>query len=289
MPLPKKVSELTSELAEYADLEIVWIAHEEGLLDENYKLLKQYLRYHEVVLTYTVTVEGIQASGEVVINVGITKVKNTIYIGGNYYQQTGGGDVAGDVLCQLSKFDSPRGVLPGAAKTWGYSYSKGQFNGYTWYIDKTDEIIINGTNFENIFTNEYAEINTFTGSFVKTGTLNTQTNSVYSIRLSNALQDLLDNRNITYKSSSRVITTVSIKTLLEELITFNSTNTEIIYEVLNSTNNWFTITASITDSYASNIVHEYVTNFELTGFYIGDYFEEISANKITLDKDEIIL
>ena len=30
------------------------------------------------------------------------------------------------------------------------------------------------------------------------------------------LQDLLDNRNITYKSSSRVITTVSIKTLLEE-------------------------------------------------------------------------
>ena len=139
MPLPKKVSDLTSEMAEYADLEIAWAANEEGLLDENYKLLKQYLRYHEVVLTYTINVEGNEATGEVVINVGITKVKNTIYIGGNYYQQTGGGDAAGDVLCQLSKFDSPVGVLPGAAKTWGYSYSQGQFNGLTWYIDKTDE------------------------------------------------------------------------------------------------------------------------------------------------------
>lgn len=139
MPLPKKVSELTSEMAEYADLEIKWSATEEGLLDENYKLLKQYLRYHEVALTYSVTVDGNTATNEVVINVGITQVKNTIYIGGNYYQQTGGGDVAGDVLCQLSKFDSPVGVLPGAAKTWGYSYSQGQFNGLTWYIDKTDE------------------------------------------------------------------------------------------------------------------------------------------------------
>lgn len=136
MPLPKKVSELTSEMAEYADLEIKWSANEEGLLDENYKLLKQYLRYHEVALSYSVTVDGNTATNEVVINVGITQVKNTIYIGGNIYQQTGGGDAAGDVLCQLSKFDSPVGVLPGAAKTWGYSYSQGQFNGLTWYIDK---------------------------------------------------------------------------------------------------------------------------------------------------------
>lgn len=141
MPLPKKVSELTSELAEYADLEIKWAASEEGLLDENYKLLKQYLRYHEAVLTYTVTVDGIEASGEVVINVGITEVKNTIYLGGNWYQQSGTGEVSGDVLCQLSKFDSPVGVLGGAAKTWGYSYNQGQFQGTTWYIDVyvTDE------------------------------------------------------------------------------------------------------------------------------------------------------
>jgi hypothetical protein len=60
MPLPKKVSELTSEMADYADLEITWSANEEGLLDENYKLLKQYLRYHEVTLTYSISIDTLE-------------------------------------------------------------------------------------------------------------------------------------------------------------------------------------------------------------------------------------
>ena len=139
MPLPKVVSELTDQLPDYANLEIAWSANEEGLLDENYKLLKQYLRYHEVVLTYALTVDGNEATGEVVINVGITEVKNTIYLGGNWYQQSATGADSGDVLCQLSKFDGPVGVLPSAALTWGYSYSQGQFQGTTWYVDITDE------------------------------------------------------------------------------------------------------------------------------------------------------
>jgi hypothetical protein len=140
LPLPTKISEVTTEaMADYQDLAITWSCSGEGTMDENHKLLKQYLRYHEVVLTYTVTVEGIQASGEVVINVGITEVKNTIYLGGNWYQQSGTGSVSGDVLSMLSKFDSPVGVLGGAAKTWGYSYSYGQFQGTTWYIDVKDD------------------------------------------------------------------------------------------------------------------------------------------------------
>lgn len=135
LPLPKTVGELTTELAEYKDLAITWTSTEEGLIDENGKLLKQYLRYHEAVLVYSIEVEGNVATGEVVINVGITEVKNTIYLGGNWYQQSGTGEVAGDVLCQLSMFDKPEGVLGGAAKTWGYSYSQGQFQGTTWYMD----------------------------------------------------------------------------------------------------------------------------------------------------------
>ncbi len=140
MPLPRKVGDIATGMDEYADLDITWSVNEEGLLDENFKLLKQYLRYHEVVLTYAVTVDGNTATNEVVINVGITEVKNTIYIGGNYYQQSGGGIHTGDVLSQLSKFDAPVGVLGTASKTWGYSYGNGQFNGYTWYIDETDEV-----------------------------------------------------------------------------------------------------------------------------------------------------
>lgn len=139
MPLPKKVSDLTSELANYADLEIAWTANEDGLLDENYKLLKQYLRYHEAVLTYTVTVDGVSATGEVVVNVGITEVQNAVYIGGNYYQQSETGKNAGDALSQLSKFDASVGNLKDAAKIWGFSYNHGEFNGLTWYLDKVDE------------------------------------------------------------------------------------------------------------------------------------------------------
>ena len=135
MPLPKKVSDLTTEMAEYKDLAITWAATEEGLIDENGKLLKQYLRYHEAVLVYAIEVEGVVATGEVVINVGITEVKNTIYLGGNWYQQSATGENSGDVLCQLSKFDGPVGTLGTSSRTWGYSYGRGEFQGTTWYID----------------------------------------------------------------------------------------------------------------------------------------------------------
>ena len=137
LPLPTKISEVTTEaMADYQDLAITWSCSEEGTMDEDHKLLKQYLRYHEVALIYAVEdEEGNVATNEIVINIGITAVKNTIYIGGNYYQQKGTGDVAGDVLCQLSKFDTPLGTLSTAPKTWGYSYSHGEFNGLTWYIE----------------------------------------------------------------------------------------------------------------------------------------------------------
>lgn len=140
MPLPKKVSDLTTEMAEYADLEIAWSASEDGLLDENFKLKKQYLRYHEVVLTYGITYEGNTATNEVVINVGIAKNKNTIYIGGFFAQdQSGGGIYAGDALPQLSKFDSIQGTLTGRGQQYGAAYGHAMFGGYTYSLEYTEE------------------------------------------------------------------------------------------------------------------------------------------------------
>lgn len=148
IPLPStiadvvaKVPSATDKFEGFTDLAITWSAKEEGLLGEDHKLLKQYLRYHEATLVYSVTVGEATATGEIVINVGIAELKNTIYVGGNIYQQAGGGDTIGDVLCQLSKFDKPVGSLGSAARTWGYSYSEGQFNGYTWYIDEFEKAI----------------------------------------------------------------------------------------------------------------------------------------------------
>lgn len=150
MPLYKTVGEavaaykeatgITDDLmAEYADIEIKWTASEEGLLDENYKLLKQYLRYHEAVLSYEVTDGTDTATNEIVINVGLAEKKNTIYIGGNFYQQSGGGIHTGDALSHLSKFDESVGTLTSGAQKWGFSYGHGEFGGYTYYIDETDE------------------------------------------------------------------------------------------------------------------------------------------------------
>ena len=139
MPLPKTVAELTTELPEYKDMVITWTSTEEGLIDENGKLLKQYLRYHEAVLVYEIEAEdGSKATGEVVINVGVAEVKNTIYIGGPSYQQsTTDQALKGDVLGVLSKFDAPVGTLSNTYKTWGKS--NGQFSGLTWYIDVYEE------------------------------------------------------------------------------------------------------------------------------------------------------
>ena len=117
-------------MAEYADVDINWTCSEEGLFDENFKLLKQYLRYHEVVLTYSITLEGNTATGEVVINVGIAEVKNTVYIGGFFAQdQSAGGIHAGDALTQLSKFDDARGTLTARGLKLSGTYGYGVFGG----------------------------------------------------------------------------------------------------------------------------------------------------------------
>ena len=133
LPLPKTVKEIRTDIEEYADTEITWTANEEGLLDENYKLLKQYLRYHEVTLTYSVTDGTNVATGEILINVGVTEVKNTIYIGGPFFQQSASDEHATDMLHYMSKFDEVVGA-PGSkyATTGGEQFL---FSGLTFYVD----------------------------------------------------------------------------------------------------------------------------------------------------------
>lgn len=135
LPLPKTIGEIAPEMSDYANLEVKWVAAEEGLLSEEYKLLKQYLRYHEAVLTYEIEYEGKKATNEIVINVGLAELKNTIYIGGAAYQISSCPDetIKGDVLCSLSKFDAPIYTTSETYRTWGTQGAK--FQGTTFYID----------------------------------------------------------------------------------------------------------------------------------------------------------
>lgn len=134
LPLPKTIGELAPEMSDYAGLEVKWYADEEGLLSEEYKLLKQYLRYHEAVLTYEIEVEGNKATNEITINVGLAELKNTVYIGGPSYQSSASDDAEkADILSCLSRFDDPLVSTSETYRTWGKSNA--QFCGVTFYVD----------------------------------------------------------------------------------------------------------------------------------------------------------
>ncbi len=143
MPLPKTIGEALGQSNEYKDIVISWSCPEEtDLFDSNMKLLKQYLRYHEVALTYAITVDGNTATNEINVNVGIAEMKNTIYIGGWFnIDQTGGGNNIGDVLSALSKFDASVGTVATRSKAWGttsYNDARGAWSGHTYYVDETN-------------------------------------------------------------------------------------------------------------------------------------------------------
>ena len=97
-----------------------------------------------------------------------------------------------------------------------------------------NEITFNGnTSFESIFENQKVEFNSMNCVPVTKGTLGTTQEISYNIGLSEDLQSLLEAKQISFISSTSSLITTTVKGLLENLITFNSENKEIIYEVLN--------------------------------------------------------
>lgn len=145
IPLPSKIGDLPlkeGEMTEYRDIEIAWSCPEEDLFDADHKLLKQYLRYHEVPLVYTIKHGEDTATGELMINVGIANAKKTIHIGGLMYGVGAAGVTLDyDCMSQLSLHDEPR--LKEAKKTiltWGstYAWGHGEFGGITFWIDNPE-------------------------------------------------------------------------------------------------------------------------------------------------------
>lgn len=140
IPLPKKVG----GTSEFKDVDLVWSCKEAGLFNENWELQKQYLRYHDVVLTYSVTVDGQTATGEVVINVGVTKVPNTLYIGGRFVATNMGGTQTMDGLHTFSKDDGAE------------SNPYGKWNGLTFYIDVEENGVV--TRYQYFATDKYTYV-----------------------------------------------------------------------------------------------------------------------------------
>ena len=145
------------------------------------------------------------------------------------------------------------------------------------------------TSFKSIFDDQSVEINSLTASAVKVGTLNTTQEITYNIGLSQTLQTLLEARNITFDSNITQLRTITIKGLLEDLITFNTDNKEVIYEALKTTDHWFDIYIITEDKYSNTHVGDYADVWAFEGFYIGDHWETVNPNGLVLDKTEVIL
>lgn len=120
---------------EFKDVAVTWTSGEAGLFDAEWKLLKQYLRYHEVTMTFSVTTGGATATGEVVINVGVAEKPNTLYIGGRFASRS---DAANpiqrfDEIHTFSTDDPASGTPLGTAMTYGH------WTGFTFYRDVVHE------------------------------------------------------------------------------------------------------------------------------------------------------
>lgn len=125
IPLPTEVPD-----GEFEGTKIEWTCAEEGLFDENWVIQKQYLRYHETQLTFTVKIGDDSASGQVSINTGVAKVSDTKYIGGNMFSRSASANPSQpwDELHQLNTDDGPNGVVGSNLDVYGWS-------GYTTYVD----------------------------------------------------------------------------------------------------------------------------------------------------------
>lgn len=120
----------------YKDVAITWGCTEDGLFSATWELQKQYLRYHEATLTYTVKVGDDEATGEILINVGIAKVQNTIYIGGRNSARPANQAQPFDELHTFSPDDDIIGIPE--TNTHPVSTYLG-WSGHTFYVDLADE------------------------------------------------------------------------------------------------------------------------------------------------------
>ena len=123
----------------YKDIAVAWTCAEDELFSPTWELQKQYLRYHQVMMTYSVTIGTDTATGEIGINVGIAELQNTIYFGGRYANRSATANPVQqyDELHTFSTDDYPNGTGYGS-----FSETYLGWSGFTFYYDDVAE---NGT------------------------------------------------------------------------------------------------------------------------------------------------
>ncbi|MDY0064336.1 MAG: Ig-like domain-containing protein [Bacilli bacterium] len=118
----------------YKDNVVTWTAGEEGIFNETWELQKQFLRYHAVTMTYSVTVGSDTATGEIDINVGVAKTPDTMYVGGRFANRSATAHPqVYDELHTFSFDDPATGTVVGP-----YAAGYAGWTGFTFYADHED-------------------------------------------------------------------------------------------------------------------------------------------------------
>ena len=112
---------------QYASTPITWTCSEKGLFDNEWNLLKQYLRYHPVTMTGTMVFGDVTETIEFTLNVGIAQKEATSHIGGSFsrlaVQKSESILQTMDSLQTLSAFDEK----VGSQQTWYKGDKKGEY------------------------------------------------------------------------------------------------------------------------------------------------------------------
>lgn len=150
LSLPATVGEVLPDNAN-ATAAIKWTVSEEGIFDEEWNLLKQYLRYHAVPLTYSVTIGADTITGIFVVNTGIAELENTIYAGGNMYSRSANQPQPFDELHQFKGADGQNGTIGTSTDVKGWT-------GTTFYTDQVHAVSGVVTRYQYFVSNLYSVV-----------------------------------------------------------------------------------------------------------------------------------
>lgn len=157
--------------------------------------------------------------------------------------------------------------------------------------DLDSEIVLEGMTYDSIFNTGDASFNSITEEEIIDcyGTIKTTESYVVLIGLSSSLKSMLEAKGITFNDDYTILKTNRVDGYLSDLITNFTSNKDTILNILNSTNNWFELYISFTNTYNGSTVNYVEKVIQLKGFSVADYYSNVSVKSIVLDKENIIL
>lgn len=147
------------------------------------------------------------------------------------------------------------------------------------------DIVLEGMTYDSIFNKQAASFDSIIEDEIidSYGTIKTDESYVTLIGLSENIKNLLENEDIVILADYLDFETTRVDSLLESLIKNYSSNKETILRVLNTTDIWFEIYISFTNTYDGKTVNYVDQKFNLKGFNISDYYKGVDVDNISLN------